>query len=88
MFIRPAIILVLKQRAGQMKTLTKYSAKDLKRTGYVETVWEQGNLAVGISYCVSSNSYSVTWYNNNQPTKSQHRISTLAKAYKIAEESI
>lgn len=67
-----------------MKKLTKFPAAQLKRTGYVGTVWEDGLLSIGISYCVMSNSYSVTWYNGKEPTTSKHRISRLSEAYKVA----
>ena len=65
---------------------TKYSAAQLKRTGYIELVWEDGLLSIGICYYVSDSTYSVLWYNGEEITASKHNIRTLAEAYKIASK--
>lgn len=69
-----------------MKKLVKFSAAQLKRTGYVELVWEDGRLAIGICYHVSDNTYSVMWYNEAEITDHKHNIRTLAETYKIASK--
>lgn len=65
---------------------TKYSAAQLKRTGYVETIWQDGLLSIGICYYVSGSTYSVMWYNGDEITDSKHNVKTLAEAYKIASK--